>query len=123
MNTYYWHTQKGKNGYHDDLLKLDLSIQSHSERFSSNEVTLTLEWNLLSSQSYYQQLLSNVTVTANPQLINVIPTGNMSIQLTLSYNTVYNVSVTQHSDCRPLIWTKFLLLNYSKLLDYTLYIK
>jgi hypothetical protein len=98
---------------------LDLSVQSHSEQFSSNEVTVTLEWTLLNSQSYYQQLLSNISVNAVPQLNNVMPTGNMRVQLTLSYNTPYNVSVTQHSTCQLLIRTTFLLLNYSKLsLDY-----
>jgi hypothetical protein len=98
---------------------LDLSVRSHSEQFSSNEVTVSLEWTLLNSQSYYQQLLSNISVNAVPQLNNVMPTGNMRVQLTLSYNTPYNVSVTQHSVCQQLIRTRFLLLNYSKL--YTFY--
>jgi hypothetical protein len=96
-------------------------IGSRSEQFSSDAVTVTLEWFLLNSQNYYQLLLSNITVTADPRPNNVMFTGNMSAQLTLSYNTQYNVSVTQHSTCQQLIRTKFLLLNYSKL--YTLYIK
>jgi hypothetical protein len=109
------YTESKKNGYHDDMInKLDLSIQSHSEQFSSNAVTVTLEWTLLNSQSYYQRLLRNVTVTANPQLNNVMPTGNMRVQLTLLYNTVYNVNVTQHSTCRLLIRTPVFELNFSK---------
>jgi hypothetical protein len=104
------------------IFDLDLSVQSHSEQFLSNEVTVFLEWTLLNSQIYYQQLLSNVSVSASdPQLNNVMPTGNMRVQLTLSYNTLYNVSVTQHSTCQLLVRTKFLLLDYRKLC--TLYIK
>ena len=95
--------------------ELDLSVQSHSEVFSSNGVMVALEWTLLNSQSYYQQLLRNVSVEADPPLSNVMFTGNMRAQLTLSYNTLYNVSVIQHSICQQLIRTKFLLLNYSKL--------
>ena len=95
--------------------ELDLSIQSHSEVFSSSGVTVNLEWTLLNSQTYYQQLLRNVSVEADPPLSNVIFTGNMRAQLTLSYNTLYNVSVTQHSICQQLIRTIALLLNYSKL--------
>ena len=94
---------------------VDLCVQSHSEDFSSNRVTVTLEWTLLNSQSYYKQLLRNVSVEADPPLSNVMFTGNMRAQLTLTYNTLYNVSVTQHSICQQLIRTKTLLLNYSKL--------
>ena len=96
------------------LFLLDLNIQSDSEDFSSDGVTVNLEWTLLNSQTYYQQLLHSIGINAHPQLINVMFTGNMSAQLTLSYNTLYNVSVTQHSTCQQLIQTKFLELNYSK---------
>ena len=98
--------------------KLDVHIQLCSEQFSSDAVIVTLEWTLLNSQNYYQHLLSDVSVSADPQLNNVMFTGNMRVQLTLLYNTPYNVSVTQHSTCRQLVQTKILLLNYSKL--YTL---
>ena len=64
---------------------------------------------------YYQQFLRNVSVSANPQPKNVIFTGNMRVQLTLSYNTLYIVSVTQHSTCEPLNRTKIIELNFSKL--------
>ena len=69
-----------------------LSLQSHSEQFSNNGVMVTLEWIILSSQTYYHQLLSDVSVSANPQLNNVIPTGNTSIRLELSYNILYNLT-------------------------------
>ena len=92
-----------------------LSIQIDSEDFSSDIVTVSLEWTLLNSQSYYQQLLLNVSVSADPLLRNVVLTGNMRALLVLSYNTLYNVSVVQNSTCQQLIRTNFLLLNYSKL--------
>ena len=98
--------------------KLDVYIQLCSEQFSSDAVIVTLEWTLLNSQNYFQQLLSNVSVSADPQLNSVMFTGDMRVQLTLLYNTLYNVCVTQHSTCRQLNRTKILLLNYSKL--YTL---
>ena len=97
------------------IIFLDLSVQSHSEVFSGSGVTVTLEWILLNSLTYYQQLLRNVSVEVDPPLSNVMFTGNMRAQLTLSYNTLYNVSVTQHSICQQLIRTKALLLNFSKL--------
>ena len=106
-----------------NLFWLDLSIRSHSEQFSSDGVTVNLEWTLLNSQVYYQQLLRNVSINVDPQLSNVMFTGNMRVQLTLSYNTLYNVSVTQHSICQQLIIrTTFLELNYSKLYLHNMYV-
>ena len=94
---------------------LELSAQSDPEQFSSDGVTVNLEWTLLNSQVDYQQLLQNVIVNANPPLDNIMFTGNMRIQLVLSYNTLYFVSVTQNSTCEQLNRTTFLELNYSKL--------
>ena len=96
------------------MFSLDLSIRSNSEDFSSDVVTVSLEWTLFNKQIYYQQLLRNVSVSADPQPNSVMLTGNMRAHLMLSYNTLYNVSVTQHSTCQQLIWTKFLELKYSK---------
>ena len=67
------------------ILILDLSIHSRSEDLSSDGVTVNLEWSLLNSQIYYQQLLRNVSVNADPQLSNVVFTGSMSVQFVLSY--------------------------------------
>ena len=101
------------------MFSLDLSIRSNSEDFSSDVVTVSLEWTLFNKQIYYQQLLRNVSVSADPQPNSVMLTGNMRAHLMLSYNTLYNVSVTQHSTCQQLIQTKFLLLNYSKFFNCT----
>ena len=93
----------------------ELSVQSGSEDFSSDGVIVALEWTLLNSRNYYQYLLRNISVSANPQLNNVVFTGDMRAQVVLSYNTLYNVSVTQHSTCHQLIGTTFIELSYSKL--------
>ena len=87
----------------------------------SDGVTVTLEWTLLNSQPYYQHFLGNVSVNANPQPKNVMFIGDMRVQLALSYNTLYNVSVTQHSTCRQLIRTTFIELNLSKLHEVIVY--
>ena len=94
---------------------LELSIRSVQEQFSRDGVTVFLEWTLLNSQTWYQQFLTNVSVNTDPQLNNVMSAGDMRFQLLLSYNILYNVSVTQHSTCERLIRTTFLQLNYSKL--------
>ena len=96
-------------------LFLDLSIRNRSEDFSSGEVTVNLEWTFIKLQTYYQQLLRNISVSAEPKLRNVMFNGNMTVQLVLSYNTLYNVSLTQHSICQQLIQTKLFELKYSKL--------
>ena len=95
-----------------------MSVQSDPEEFSSDGVTVNLEWTLLNSQVYHQQFLQNVIVNVNPPLDNIMSTGNMRVQLILSYNTLYNVSVTQNSTCQQLNQTMFLELNYSKLYTY-----
>ena len=93
-----------------------ISVQSRAEQFSIDGITVTLEWTLLlNSQDYYQQFLRNISISADPQLNDVIFTGDMRVQLTLSYNTLYNVSITQHSVCQQLMRTTFIELNYSKL--------
>ena len=100
-------------------LFLGLSIQIGLEDFLSNEVTITVEWILLNSQLYYQQLLLNVSVSADPQP-KFMFTGSMRVQLMLSYKMLYNVSVTQYSICQELIRTEFLQLYYSKLYIYAI---
>ena len=93
----------------------ELGVQSDSEEFLSDGVIVNLEWTLLNSQSYYQQFLHNISVTVEPQLNNVIFTENMRVQLTLSYNTLYNVTITQNSVCQTLIRTMSFERIYSRL--------
>ena len=98
-----------------DNFLLELSIQSDPEQFLRDGVTVLLEWTLLNSQTYYQQFLRNISINADPPPNDVMFNGNMTVQLVLSYNTLYNVSVTQHSTCQRLVQTAFLQLSYSKL--------
>ena len=79
---------------------------------------VVLEWTLSNSPSYYQQLVRNVSVNVFPHL-EMITTfiGNMSIQLALSYNTLFNVSVTQPGICGRPNQTVFIELSYSKLIS------
>ena len=101
------------------IFPLDLIVQSHSEQFTSDRVTVSLEWALLNLQIHYQQLLHSISVNFIPQPNSMMFTGNMRARLTLSYNTLYNVSITQDSTCQQLVRTKFLLLNYGKPSIYT----
>ena len=100
-----------------DTPTAELSIQSHQEQFTSNSIEIILKWTLSNSSSYnyYQQLLQNASVNIVPELEVVIMFfRNMSAQLTLPYNTLYNVSVTQPGICGRFNQTVFIELNYSK---------
>ena len=72
-----------------------LSIQSHTAQLMSEIITVQLEWTISLSQIYYQQLLQNVSIDVVPDNgVTVAYTGNRTLQLTLQYNTLYNVSLT-----------------------------
>ena len=76
---------------------------------------IILEWTLLNSLSRYRQLLQNTSVNVVPDLgVAIMFIGNMSIQLTLPYNTLYNVSVTRPGICGQPNQTAFIELSYSK---------
>ena len=68
------------------------------------------------SQIYYKRLLWNVSILVIPDTEVTIAyyVGNMSAQLTLLYNTLYIVSLTQPDICGQLNQTEFIHLNYSK---------
>ena len=87
-----------------------------SERFSSDRVTAVLEWTLSSSLTQYPQLLQNVTVSIIPDSgVEMLLLGNTSVQLTLLYNTLYNVSIIQPATCEQLSQAVFTEIKYSKL--------
>ena len=91
-----------------------------SERFSSDRVTTVLEWTLSSSLIQYPQLLQNVTVSIVPdsdlgwKCCSVYYIGNTSVQLTLLYNSLYNVSIVQPATCEQLTQAALIDLKYSK---------
>ena len=91
-----------------------LSIQLQPESFLSDRVVVLLEWNL-SNSNHYQQLLPNASANVSPLTeVEIMFTGSMSIRLTLAYNTLYNVSITQPGICGRPNQAAFIKLNYSK---------
>ena len=98
-------------------LNFNLYVQLISELFSSDGISVVLEWNVSNERIYYQQLLQNVSVhiVPNPPMMALMHTGNRILQLMLSYNTLYNVSITQPGICGQPNLTAFIKLNYSKL--------
>ena len=70
---------------HDTVALTPPSVM-RSEQFRADNVTIILEW----SQDNYGTLSYHVSVT--PQ-VDIRFTGSTSVQLTVSYNILYNVSV------------------------------
>ena len=100
-----------------DTQNPSLSIEYHSELFTSDEVVVILEWTYSTSGSYNRQLtaVQNVSVNVVPALrLNAVLVfiENTSIILMLQYNTVYNVSITQLGICGQPNQTAFIELNY-----------
>ena len=96
-----------------DVLTSSLNIQSHSAQLRTEIITVKLEWTVSLSQIYYQQLLQNVSIDAVPDTgIAIAYTGNMTLQVTLQYNRLYNVSLTQPGICRQPNQTAFIKLEY-----------
>ena len=75
-----------------------------------------LEWTLSNSFGRYQQLqLPNVSINIVPDPeVEIMFFGNMSVQLSLSYNILHNVSITHLGICGQPNQTAFIELNYSK---------
>ena len=94
-----------------------LHLSTPTEQFTSDRVTVLLEWTFSLSQIYYQCLPWNVSIFVVPD--TEVTRGNMSAQLTLQYNTLYNVSLTQPGICGQPNQTEFIHLNYSKSLVIT----
>ena len=74
-----------------------------------------LEWTIFLSQINYQQLLQNISINVVPDPeVPMMYIGNRTLQLTLLYNTLYNVSITQPGICRQPNQIAFIGLSYSK---------
>ena len=55
----------------------------------SETITVLLEWIILLSQVYHQQLLPNVSIDVVPDTgVTTAYTGNRTLKLTLAYNTL-----------------------------------
>ena len=99
--------------YSPDGLTSSLSIQSHSAQLMSEIITVQLKWTISLSQIYYQQLLQNVSIDVVPDTgVIMAYTGNRTLQLTLQYNTLYNVNLTQPGICGQPNQTAFIELKY-----------
>ena len=91
-----------------------LSILPHSEQLSSDNITVVSEWNVSNLQIYHQQLLQNVSINVVPDPVEIMYTGNRTFQLTLLYNTLYTVNITQPGICGQPNQTVIIELSYSK---------
>jgi hypothetical protein len=66
------------------------AVLSVSEEYRANNVTVTVLW----------APVDNITFSTEVSpLAPIIPTGSTSHQLTISYNTEYNLSVTAATPC------------------------
>ena len=78
--------------YHADP---EINISSVSEHFESDHVTVTLKW---TSESSGQLVAYNVSVVPHGQGA-IKFNGSTMAQLTLSYNTLYDVSILAAVPC------------------------
>ena len=92
----------------------ELDIQSHSQQFSSDNITFVFEWNVSNLQIYHQQLLQNVSINVVPDPVEITYTENRIFQLTLLYSTLYTVNITQPGICGQPNQTVIIELSYSK---------
>ena len=92
------------------LLFIDIHFEVLSEVFESNKVIVTLEWTQISSFHFY-----NVSVFPS-QSVEVVHDGRTRVQLALSYNTQYHISVVATHLCgQTYRVTNFTELYYSRL--------
>ena len=63
-----------------------------AEEYSADNVTVTVEWT--------QHVYTTYDVRVVPQVL-IVFTGSMSLQLTIPYNTEYNLTVEATAPCRP----------------------
>ena len=79
-----------------------------SQEYKDDNVTVTVKW----IHKAYHRL--NITVTVVPS-VPLMETGNASRQLTIPYNTEYNISLEGTDQCRPNVTvTSFILLDYGE---------
>ena len=79
-----------------------------SEEYSADNVTVTVEWT--------QQLYTTYNVTVVPP-VPIVFTGSTSCQLTIPYNTDYNLTVEAAAPCRPNT-PALIRLNYGEIYQY-----
>ena len=93
-----------------ELKQLNITLQS--EQFSSRHVTVVLDWMQATESIVYSY---NIHVVPE---VEVMFSGSTMAQLTLSYNTRYNVSVVATHLCRLASVFSSIELYYRKLSKY-----
>ena len=82
-------------------------LRVSDERYEVDNVIVTVEWTPQEGVTY--------TTSVSP-LTSITVTGNSSRQLTISYNTNYNISVEAAPPCRPNP-TAVITLKYGEAID------
>lgn len=82
-----------------------------SEEYESDNITIIVEWASPLQQAYVATIMSYSLGISPP--VHLMFTGRSSAQLTILYNTVYNLSIVATNLCRPNA-TAFLILNYGE---------
>ena len=83
-----------------------------SEEYQTDNITVTVEWAPAQQMDNNIITLITTTVTVSP-MVPIIPAGNTSRELVISYNTEYNLSVVAVTVCGNAAATK--KLNYGEI--------
>ena len=83
-------------------------LRVFSEEYSADNITVTVEWT--------QQVYATYNVTVVP-LVPIVFTGSTRCQLTIPYNTEYNLTVEAAAPCRANT-TALIRLNYGEIYQY-----
>ena len=82
-------------------------VHVHTEQYSVNNITITVEW----IQQFGAVYMYDLSVLP-PAPLEFI--GSSSVQLVLEYNTLYNLSVVAVAPCGGYTQTSFIALDYGK---------
>ena len=87
-------------------------LLSISEDYQADNVTVTVKWAPAQQMDNNVITLITTTVTVSP-MVPIIPTGNTSRELVISYNTEYNLSLVAVTACGNAASTR--KLNYGEI--------
>jgi hypothetical protein len=90
-------------------IEAEIPLVRLSETFERDDITISLEWN--SNQSDYD-IVYNVSISPQPATDTSIESGRMNV--TVYYNTHYNVSIYAAPPCGEYNLTEFLEFYYGK---------
>lgn len=90
----------------------ELRVKNNSEQFEASNVTFVLEW----IQEFHFVTYNIKVVPPEPVTLSTILVGNTSAQLTLPYNTFFNVNIIP-SICNQTLSSASISLTYSKIIQ------